>query len=86
MLFFFSLHFIFLFPNCRNWSPNYSVLVYLSTSVHIFNRFGFDYWDVANLQDAASLTGVWGLGVGGLTRAKPGGCTSTLYLETVTVR
>jgi hypothetical protein len=44
----------------------------LSTSVHIFNWF--DYWDVANFQDAASLTG--GVGCGGLTGAKPGGCTS----------
>jgi hypothetical protein len=34
MLFFFAFHFsLYLTPNCRNWSPNYSVLVFTVFSV-----------------------------------------------------
>jgi hypothetical protein len=37
MLFFLAFHFsLSLTPNCRNWSPNYSVLVYLAPAERYF--------------------------------------------------
>jgi hypothetical protein len=39
MLFFLAFHFsISLTPNCRNWSPNYSVLVFVALRSHGFIR------------------------------------------------
>jgi hypothetical protein len=36
MLFFFAFHFsLSLTPNCRNWSPNYSVLVLVSMQCEV---------------------------------------------------
>jgi hypothetical protein len=43
MLFFLAFHFsLSLTPNCRNWSPNYSVLVKLRVHNHFFDpRYNF---------------------------------------------